>query len=331
MTRIITNEQVNECVGLDDILPAIEAMIANHGDGEAVNLTRRRVATSGSYLAVMGGALIHDGLFGVKTFTNTANGYSFQVSLYDADSGKLLLYTQANRLGQLRTGATTAVAVKHLSNANAATVGIIGTGNQAADQLRAVSLVRNVGEVRAFSRNADNRRAFAARMTDDLGVPVIAVDTNEDAVAGCDVVIAIASTQTPVVHGEWLSDGATVIGAGPTLLRPQEVDSNTLVRASRRFVDSLEQAPLECGDISGAVEQGLVQWSQFQELRHAVAGSIPGRAFRGRDRLLQADGNRAGGRGGRQGGVGTGRAAWHRHGDGLVAISFGSARVGWAR
>ena len=162
MTRFLTDAQVNECVGLDDILPAIESMVANYGDGQAANLTRRRLSTQGSYLAVMGGALIYDGVFGVKTFTNTRNGYSFQVSLYDANSGELLLYTQANRLGQLRTGSTTGVAVKHLANEGPLTVGIVGTGNQAGDQLRAVSLVREIGEVRAFSRNAENRQAFAA-------------------------------------------------------------------------------------------------------------------------------------------------------------------------
>lgn len=277
MARFLTNAQVDECVGIGDVLPAIETMAANYGNGEAANLTRRRIATPGGYLAVMGGALMYDGVFGVKTFTHTRNGYSFQVSLYDAESGELLLYTQANRLGLLRTGATTAVAVKHLANDGAATVGIIGTGNQAGDQLRATCLVRQVREVRAFSRNAENRRAFATRMTDELGIPVIAADTNEEAVTDCDIVIAIASAQTPVVQGGWLSPGATVIGAGPTLRRYREVDDSTLVRASRRFADSLEQAPLECGDISAAVDLGLVQWSQFQELRHVVAGTVPGR------------------------------------------------------
>ena len=68
-----------------------------------------------------------------------------------------------------------------------------------------------------------------------------------------------------------------MIGAGPTLLRYREVDDGTLARADRRFVDSLEQAPLECGDISAAVDLGLVQWSQFHELRHVVAGTVPGR------------------------------------------------------
>ena len=278
MARFLTNAQVNECVSLEDILPAVEAMLVNYGNGAAANLTRRRIATPGGYLAVMGGAIMHDGVFGIKTFTHTQNGYSFQVSLYDGDSGELLLYTQANRLGQLRTGATTAIAVKHLANDDAATVGIIGTGNQAGDQLRAAVQVRDVAEIHAYSRNAENRQAFATRMTDDLGIPVIAAASNRDAVADCHVVIAIASAQTPVVEGEWLSPGTTVIGAGPTLRRYREVDDSTLVRANRCFVDSLEQAPLECGDISAAVDLGLVQWSQFHELRHVVAGAIPGRA-----------------------------------------------------
>ena len=278
MARFLTNAQVNECVSLEDILPAVEAMLVNYGNGAAANLTRRRIAAPGGYLAVMGGAIMHDGVFGVKTFTHTQNGYSFQVSLYDGDSGELLLYTQANRLGQLRTGATTAIAVKHLAKDDAATVGIIGTGNQAGDQLRAAVQVRDIAEIHAYSRNPENRQTFATRMTDDLGIPVIAADHNRGAVADCHIVIAIASAQTPVVEGEWLSPGTTVIGAGPTLRRYREVDDSTLVRANRRLVDSLEQAPLECGDISAAVDLGLVQWSQFHELRHVVAGAVPGRA-----------------------------------------------------
>ena len=277
MARFLLDADVDRCVDLAQMLPAIEEMQAHFGRGDAVNLTRQRVATPGGYLAVMGGALNYGGIMGVKTFTSTRNGYSFQVSLYDADTGRLLLYTQANRLGQLRTGATTGVAVKHLSNPDAATVGVIGTGNQAGEQLRAVCAVRNVAEVRAYSRNPENRSAFAARMTQELGLPVVAVDTNRDAVADRDVVIAIAATQTPVVQGEWVSAGTTVIGAGPTLRRFREVDDAVLANADQRFVDSMEQAPQECGDITAAVDSGLVQWSQFHELRHVVAGMFPAR------------------------------------------------------
>ena len=277
MARFLTDADVDGCVGLDHVLPAIEEMQANYGNGAAANLTRRRIASPGGYLAVMGGALLYDGFFGLKTFTHTENGYSFQVSLYDADTGRLLLYTQANRLGQLRTGASTAVAVKHLANPDGTRLGIIGTGNQAGDQLRAAVKVQDIAEIHAYSRNPANRQAFADHMTDELGIPVTASDSNRDAVAGCDIVIGIASAETPVVLGEWLSPGATVIGAGPTSLRHQEVDAATLIKANRRFVDSLEQAPLECGDITSAVDRGMVQWSQFHELRHVVAGTMAGR------------------------------------------------------
>lgn len=278
MARFLTDAEAQGCLTIGDMLPAIETMLANYGRGDAVNLTRRRIAAPGGYLAVMGGGLLYEGVFGVKTFTHTANGYSFQVSLYDGDSGRLLLYAQANRLGQLRTGATTGVAIRHLANPTAKTLGIIGAGNQAGDQLRAAAAVRDFSAIYAYSRNPENRRAFADRMTTELGIPVIPVDANREAVVGCDVVIGIAPAETPVIRGQWLSEGATVIGAGPTLLSRREVDDDVIVRAGRRFVDSLEQAPLECGDIAAAVEQGLTQWGQFYELRQAVAGVVSGRA-----------------------------------------------------
>ena len=277
MARFLTDADVNQCVGLPDMLSAIESMMANYGRGEAVNMTRRKINTPTGYLAVMGGGLFYDGVFGVKTFTFTANGYSFQVSLYDASSGQLILYTQANRLGQLRTGATTGAALRMLSNPDVPRLGIVGTGNQAGDQLRAACAVRDVGEIYAYSRNPENRQSFAARMSEELGRPVIPAENNRDAVADCAVAIGIAPAVNPVVQGEWLAEGATVIGAGPTRPTSLEVDDAVLTRAGSLFVDSLEQAPLECGDINAAVDRGLVRWSQFHELRHVAAGLVPGR------------------------------------------------------
>jgi ornithine cyclodeaminase len=55
------------------------------------------------------------------------------------------------------------------------------------------------------------------------------------------------------------------------------VDDETLSRADKVFVDSIEQAPVEAGDMAGAVDRGIFQWSQVLELRHAVAGMVAGR------------------------------------------------------
>ena len=277
MTLFLTDDDVRECVSMDDMLEAIESMQHEYGRGEAYNLTRRKIVASGGMLGVMGGGLFHQGLLGVKTFTVVKETYSFQVSLYDAGTGKLLCYTQANRLGQLRTGATTGVAVKYLANPDAATVGIIGTGNQAPTQLEAVCKVRDVKKVKAYSRTPDRREAFARSMADALGIEVIASASSQEAVQGSDIVVCIAATTSPVVEGDWLRAGATVVGAGPTSWREQEVDDTTFHRAGRIFVDSTEQAPLEAGDMASAVDRGILQWSQILELRHAVAGMVQGR------------------------------------------------------
>ena len=277
MTLFLRDEHVAQCVTMNEMLASIENMQARYGQGEAYNLGRRKIIAETGMLSVMGGGLYFDGVLGVKTYTVVRGSYSFQVSLYDAATGKLLCYTQANRLGQLRTGATTGVAVKHLANDGPVTVGIIGTGGQAPTQLQAVASVRELAGVKAFSRNAERRADFAARMSESLGVEVKAAETNAEAVEGSDVVIGIAATTEPVICGDWLSEGATVIGAGPTTWRVSEVDEKTLTRANKLFVDSLDQAPIEAGDIAAAVDKGLLNWSQLTELRYAVCGAIQGR------------------------------------------------------
>jgi ornithine cyclodeaminase/alanine dehydrogenase-like protein (mu-crystallin family) len=262
---------------MDHMLEAIESMQGHFGRGEACNLTRRKIIAGGGTLSVMGGGLFYDGVMGVKTYTIIKGKYSFQVSLYDADTGKLLCYTQANRLGQLRTGATTGIAIKHLSNSDAATVGIIGTGNQASTQLEAACKVRNIKRIKAFSRTQERRDAFARSMTEALGIEVVSAATNQEAVSGSDIVICIANAMEPVLEGDWLSPGSTVIAAGPTSWRAKEVDDATLVRADKIFVDSVDQATIEVGDMASAVDRGVLQWSRLQELRHVVAGTAAGR------------------------------------------------------
>ena len=286
MALFLKDEDVAQCVTMDAMLEAIESMQRQYGDGQAHNMTRRKIIADSGMLSVMGGGLFHQGLLGVKTYTVVKGAYSFQVSLYDANTGELLLYTQANRLGQLRTGATTGVAVKHLANPGDVTVGIIGTGGQAPTQLEALSKVRGIKKIKAYSRTQERREEFACRMTDTMGVEVSAVASNEDAVRDCDIVLCIAATMDPVVEGAWLKDGSTLIGAGPTTWRAREVDEAVITRAGKLIVDSTEQAAIEAGDLCSAVDKGIIQWSKVHELRHVVSGAVTGRD--NKDQLVYA-------------------------------------------
>lgn len=277
MAIFLRDSEVSESLTMNQMIEKIESMQSHYGEGEASNLPRRKIIASGGMLAVMGGGLFYEGVLGVKTYTVVKGQYSFQVSLYDAETGKLLCYTQANRLGQLRTGATTAVAAKYLTTKPNMTIGIIGTGYQAATQLEAVSKVRDIANILAFSRTESSRQQFAENMSTSLQIPVTSAKSAEETVKNSDLVICIAATMDPVINGDWISSGTTLVAAGPTTWRANEVDTLTIKRAHKIVVDSIEQAPIESGDLSSSVDQGIIQWSQLVELRHIVSGNQSGR------------------------------------------------------
>ncbi len=277
MALLLRDQDVDQLVTMDLILPAIEDMQRQYGEGHAYNLPRRIIMTDNREMASMGGGLFYQDVFGAKTYTVVQGGYAFHVSLYNAHTGQLLAFLQANRLGQLRTGATTGLAVKYLARQNATSVGIIGSGAQAGTQLEAICKVRGITQAKVYSPNPERRHAFAMRMSSSLGITVTAVDANRDAVAGSDIVDCIANNTDPVVLGEWLSPGVTVVGAGPTAWRARELDEAAVTKADRIYVDSLEQAAYEAGDLASAVSKGLIQWEQMWELRRLVAGFAPGR------------------------------------------------------
>tara|TARA_B100001146_G_scaffold203161_1_gene195535 strand:+ start:103 stop:567 length:465 start_codon:yes stop_codon:yes gene_type:complete len=114
-------------------------------------------------------------------------------------------------------------------------------------------------------------------MSASLGIPVKPAATCEELVKNNDIIICIAATMAPVIEGLWVQRGTTIVAAGPTTWRAKEVDEETLRISDKLIVDSIEQAPFESGDLANAADQGIIQWSQLQELRYIVSGKYSGR------------------------------------------------------
>ena len=87
MAIFLRDVEVSETLSMDQMIEKIESMQSYYGNGEASNLPRRKIISSGGMLAVMGGGLFYEGVLGVKTYTVVKGQYSFQVSLYDAETG----------------------------------------------------------------------------------------------------------------------------------------------------------------------------------------------------------------------------------------------------
>ncbi len=286
MALYVTEKEVGELLKMDDALAAVEAVFKLQASGEATNEPRRRVRVQGSTLMTMSGAVSNlkipggvefKGLLGLKSYTVSRTGARFYVSLFDAVTGELLAFIEADKLGQMRTGAASGVATKYLARENAKTVGVYGTGWQATSQLAAVCAVRPIELVKVYSRKPENRERFCQQMAAELGIANTQPVETPEAAADAEIIITITNSREPVVLGEWLKPGVHINAAGGNSILRREVDDKAVQRADFIAVDSLDQAKLESGEFVTAVEKGLLTWERVKELRYVVSGQMRGR------------------------------------------------------
>jgi ornithine cyclodeaminase/alanine dehydrogenase-like protein (mu-crystallin family) len=236
---------------------------------------------------VMAGALLGEGVCGLKTYTSAAtsqgpSGVRFLVVLSSAQTGELLALIEADLLGRLRTGAASGVATRYLARTDSRVLGVYGAGGQAPTQIKAVCAVRPIERVLVSyharkGRDQDRMREFCARLTRELALPVIPASAQATAEAA-DVVVAITTAREPVLFGGWLRPGTHVKAAGSNWANRREVDDAVVQRSALVAVDSLEQARKESGDLIIPAAAGHFDWSRAVELAQVVGGAAPGRA-----------------------------------------------------
>jgi alanine dehydrogenase len=210
-------------------------------------------------------------LAGLKAYAWLAAGTPFAVLLFDTERAELAAVIQADRLGQLRTGAASGVAAKYLARPDAASLGVIGCGWQAESQVRAIrAAVPTVERVAVFCRSEERLARFCAL------VDAEPAESHRDA-AEQDIVVTATTSKDPVLRGEWLREGALVCAIGANEPRARELDDVVLERARFVCCDSKEQARLESGDLIEPIEHGVLDWLEVHELQEVVAGEVSGR------------------------------------------------------
>jgi len=290
MTLLLREHHVTELLDIHTAMAAVEEVLRDQAEGQATNRPRYRVPSSTSLLHVMAAGDKRLGVCGLKVYTTARTGTRFLVLLYDSDSGDMLAMIEADRLGQMRTGAASGVATKYLARESAETVGILGTGWQAESQLMAVCAARPIKSVKAYSRKPERREIFARKMTSMLRVEVSPAASPEEAVRGQAIVITATSAREPVLDGKWLEPGTHINAAGSNFASKAEIDIEAIRRASIIAVDSIEQSKVEAGDLLPAIERGVIWWESVTELGQIVAGRAPGRTSEDEITIFKSNG-----------------------------------------
>jgi ornithine cyclodeaminase/alanine dehydrogenase-like protein (mu-crystallin family) len=273
----LTEADVEVLLDMPMAVAVVQEAFRQLAAGQAANVPRQRAIGRGIVLHSMSAVADYLGLAGWKCYTTTKAGAKFLVGLYDTQTGSLVALIEANRLGQLRTGATTAVAVQHLSPPTADRLGLLGTGWQAEAQLAAVAAVRKLRRAAVYGRDAGRRAAFAETMSQRLGVEVVPVENARLAVEGQALVVTATSSRRPVLEGAWLSPGTFLAAMGSNWLEKAEIDAAAVARAKLVVCDDVACCQHEAGDFREALKQGRFQWADAVNLADIVSGRHSGR------------------------------------------------------
>ena len=273
----LNEDDVRDLLTMDMAIEAVETVFRKMALEEAFTIPRSRCQTDHAMLHVLPAACKTMGVIGFKSYVTAKARQTFHVTIYNGRTGEMLAIIQADLLGQIRTGAASAVATKHLARPESKTAAILGSGKQARTQLLGVSLVRKLELARVFSPNEENRKKFAEELSAECLFPVIACASAEEAVRGADIICTASAAREPILKGEWLVPGQHLNIAGSNFLAKSEIDADVVRRAALVTIDSKDQGKLEAGDLVPALDAGILEWYDVVEIGRVVASRNQGR------------------------------------------------------
>ncbi|MGW7402205.1 ornithine cyclodeaminase family protein [Streptomyces sp. NPDC054833] len=194
------------------------------------------------------------------------------VTALDPVTGRLAAVLDGTALTTLRTAAGSAVAVDALAVPGGVETAVLGSGTQALAHVRAIARVREVTSVRLWSPTPAHRARAARTLAAELDVPVRAADSAEEAVTGASLVAACTLSTTPVVRGEWLAPGCTVVSVGSFEPTRREVDTEVVRRAAAVVVDDPATAAGHAGPVVDALREGLLAPGDLVPLGEVLTG-----------------------------------------------------------
>jgi ornithine cyclodeaminase/alanine dehydrogenase-like protein (mu-crystallin family) len=188
---------------------------------------------------------------------------SATIYVFDSKTGLELARIAGNDLTAIRTAASSALATDILALKEADSLGIIGTGKQAHAHLPAILEVRDVSQVRVYSRSKAHRAAFVRSASKKIRVPVTSASSAEEIVRKSDVLVLATSSRVPLFKGSAVRLGTHVNAIGSALPSSREMDI-ALVKRSVLVVDSVEQAVATYGDIMIPLKEKSIRKSHLR-------------------------------------------------------------------
>ena len=198
------------------------------------------------------------------------------IVLSDAETGRPLACLESGEITVNRTGALTALAVKHLARPDASTATIIGCGRQARTQWLGLAHARPIGTLCLVDRQVEAAEAFAREIEGQAPVEIVPFEDRRSATLRSDIVITCTPSRQPLLGQDDVKTGALIVAVGADSPGKQELEPALLGR-HRVVVDILDQCAA-VGELRHALAAGVMRPEDVHaEIGSILAGQAPGR------------------------------------------------------
>lgn len=274
-TLFLTDSDVAAAASWKDTIKALRCAYGADIDPQSVP-PRSMARAPGVWLRSLTAISPITGYLGCKLIaaSMSAARASYLISLFDQATMNLDALIDGNQITGIRTAATAAVAVDALAPNRPLRVAMIGSGFEARAQLSALAAARDISNVAVYSPNPANRERFAEHFRTTLNLSIESAETPEAALTGADVVIcaARARNESPVLLGEWLKPGMTIVSIGSTLPEQREVDTGVIERAQLIVADMPDEVAHDTGDMLAAKRRDIAFTDKLASLSDVIGG-----------------------------------------------------------
>ncbi|HJS90399.1 MAG TPA: ornithine cyclodeaminase family protein [Steroidobacteraceae bacterium] len=289
--RVLEAQEIRELVSMPQLIESLRSAFAG------------RIATPARQFSPIPGGSGERLLLYMPAFSPQGGGAVKLVTLFPDNRARglptiqaiLVVFSQAGApiamldgamVTRLRTGAASALASSYLSRLDSAHLLVIGTGALAPYMALGHCSVRPIRRVSVWGRDERRAQGTAAEIRSLVGkeLEVKVAGSREEAVGAADIISCATSSAEPLVAGKWLRPGTFLDLVGSFTPQRREVDDEAVLR-SRVFVDTLEGALAEAGDLLHPLRRGVIDRSRIEgELADLVSGRVSGR--REQDEIL---------------------------------------------
>jgi ornithine cyclodeaminase/alanine dehydrogenase-like protein (mu-crystallin family) len=232
VTLLLTETEVEGLLAVGDLIPVLEEAYRELGEGRGASRTTSEICAPTTHkdslyiLKTMDGVIPRlgvsairlcsdivswprdeHGLRNVKLPAAPGNRFTGLVLLFSTETGEPLAIMPDGVIQQMRVGVANALGIKYMAREDARTIGIIGTGSQAAAQVKAACAVRRIERIRCWSPKDESRARFSREMSTALGLPVEPSGSAQAAVQGADIALCATNSRDAVFFAPWIEAG----------------------------------------------------------------------------------------------------------------------------